>query len=173
MKKILILLGIFTSSVILFGSDNNNDEATVNITAEFLAPIKIITTDASFGTIIAGSQTEATTNSTNAGAHNGALEIEADRDVFIAWKSGSSGSFKSAQIPLDVILTHSDKSKTISSKFHTSYKGKDNVDSFNPALSKDKLEVVGKLEVPNSVQTGSYSGTITFRVTYINEYPSN
>ena len=51
MKKILILLGIFISSVILFGNDN---EAAVTVTAEFLAPLKIeVVQNADFGTVIA------------------------------------------------------------------------------------------------------------------------
>lgn len=70
MKKILIFLGIFTFSILAFGV-NDKDEKEVIVTAEFMAPITIETTDADFGTIIAQSYSKGNFPSTNSG-DNGA-----------------------------------------------------------------------------------------------------
>lgn len=73
MKKVLISLGIFIFSLLTFGTSEN--ETTVNISAEFLAPIVIETTDANFGTVVATNGIKPTTNSGSGNAKNGTLSI--------------------------------------------------------------------------------------------------
>ena len=57
----------------------------------FLAPITIETTEASFGTIVAETGIEPTTNSGRVNAKNGTLSITGNGKVFISWKDKNSG----------------------------------------------------------------------------------
>ena len=169
MKKILIFLGIFIFTFFIFGEDKYNDEAVVNITAEFFAPITVTTTDASFGTIIVGNAELASTKAgSNPGAQNGTLNITADSDVRISWKDTSTGNFISPNKgPLTVVLKHSNGDKTLLSTFRTYYPTdrKFDIDSINPTYGSI-VEVIGELTIPNTVTTGTYSGSIIFRVAY-------
>lgn len=171
MKKILILLGIFISSVILFGSDNN-DEATVNITAEFLAPIIIETTDANFGTIIATTGIKPTTNSNNGNAKNGTLSITGNGQVFISWKDKNSGKdFELSWDDLEVILKkdgdNSGNSPKLTSKFRVTDNSRPFIFSIEATETKQTLQIVGTLiDVTDKTPSGTYTGAITFRVTY-------
>ncbi|MDU1910508.1 hypothetical protein [Fusobacterium sp.] len=168
MKKILILLGIFISSVILFGSDNNNDEATVNITAEFLAPLNLeVVKHADFGTVIAqnynkGNEPETITD--------GKLTVTGSGNVILKWmdSSNKSSPFHVSSDPLIVSLTNKDNDK-LKAAFNVGANPKiKNDSSFNLTENKPhNLFVHGKLlDITSNTPSGSYTGSIIFRIEY-------
>ena len=175
MKKILISLGIFIFSLTTLGVADN--EAIIDISAEFLAPITIETTEASFGTIVAETGIEPTTNSGRGNAKNGTLSITGNGKVFISWKDKNSGKdFELSQDDLEVILkkdgdTSGNPPKLIS-KFKVSDNAKLHIFSILATKNKQTLQIIGTLtDVNDKTASGTYSGAITFRITY--DEPTN
>ena len=157
MKKILIPLGIFIFSLTTLGVADN--EAIIDISAEFLAPITIETTEASFGTIVAETGIEPTTNSGRGNAKNGTLSITGNGKVFISWKDKNSGK--------DFEL-----SPKLISKFKVSDNAKLHIFSILATKNKQTLQIIGTLtDVNDKTASGTYSGAITFRITY--DEPTN
>lgn len=170
MKKVLISLGIFIFSLLTFGTSEN--ETTVNISAEFLAPIVIETTDANFGTVVATNGIKPTTNSGSGNAKNGTLSIIGNGQVFISWKDKNSGkNFEFSWDDLEVILKkdgdNSGTSSKLTSKFRVTDNNKSHIFSIDATETKQTLQVVGTLiDITDKTPSGTYSGAITFRVTY-------
>lgn len=170
MKKILISLGIFIFSLLSFGVPEN--EATVNISAEFLAPIVIETTDANFGTVVAATGVKPTTNSGSGNAKNGTLSITGNGQVFISWKDkNSEKDFEFSRDDLVVILKkdgdNSGNSPKLTSEFRVTDNNKSHIFSIEATDTKQTLQVIGTLtDVTDKTPSGTYTGAITFRVTY-------
>lgn len=170
MKKILILLGIFISSVIILGS---NDEAIVKITAEFLAPLKIeVVQNANFGTVIAQNYSKGP--STNSGQH-GKIKISGEGDIKIQWADINEGAPKDVENTekLTVVLTNKDKSSLKLNSEFMLVRSEDEIKNItnlkleesNPA----NLLVVGTLtNISSNTPSGIYEGGIIFRVEYTN-----
>lgn len=174
MKKILIFLGIFTFSILAFGV-NDKDEKEVIVTAEFMAPITIETTNADFGTIIAQSYSKGnfpSTNSGDNGAKNGTLTIKGDGQVFISWKDkNSSGDFEPSWDKLNIKLKkdgdNSGSAPTLDSQFWITDGIKNSIHNIIADEKGTKLNVVGELtNVTSNTPSGTYSGAITIRVSY-------
>ncbi len=165
MKKILILLGIFISSVILFGSDN---EAAVTVTAEFLAPLKIeVVQNADFGTVIAQDNNTVKTKT------DGKLEVTGNGYVTLKWADSSIGTPTQVDSsPLKVILRNE---KNSSNELIAYFKV-----GAQPSVKNDAnfilkegipytLFVPGELSVTSKTASGIYKGSITFRVEYTDD----
>ncbi|WP_304156326.1 hypothetical protein [Fusobacterium ulcerans] len=165
MKKILILLGIFISSVILFGSDN---EAAVTVTAEFLAPLKIeVVQNADFGTVIAQDNNTVKTKT------DGKLEVTGNGYVTLKWADSSIGTPTQVDSsPLKVILRNE---KNSSNELIAYFKV-----GTQPSVKNDAnfilkegipytLFAPGELSVTSKTASGIYKGSITFRVEYTDD----
>lgn len=171
MKKILILLGIFISSVVLWGSSAYEGadvyDSTVNITAKFLVPLQLkIIQDADFGTIIAQNYGK---NNIPETITDGKISITGSGIATLKWKDNStSGSFSSVDNEFFSIIL---KNGTNELNANFTIKGAEN------ELKGDKLTLIenqaqllnvhGKLlDVKQSTASGMYKGAIVFRVEY-------
>lgn len=175
MKKILISLGIFIFSLLSFGIPEN--EATVNVSAEFLAPIKIeVIEQASFGTIIAqdySSNNRPKTSSGNSGAHSGKIKISGDGYIKMQWADKNDGTVKDVKNAekLKVILTNKNNpSQKITAEFNLFLKEGEFKNIENLKLTENSPEtllVSGTLtDVSSSTSSGAYEGAILFRIEY-------
>lgn len=175
MKKISIFLGIFIFSLLSFGIPEN--EATVTIEAEFLAPLKVeVIEHASFGTIIAQNYSfsnKPNTSSGNSGAHSGKIKISGAGDVKIQWADKNNGTLKDVVNTenLNVILTNkNNSSQKITAEFNLLLNEGEfkNIESLKLNENSPKtLLVSGTLiDISSNTPSGTYEGAILFRVEY-------
>ena len=171
MKRILCFLGIFASSILAFGVGDNN-EATVEITAEFLAPLKIeVVRDADFGTLVAQNYT------TGSSALNtktpGELKITGEGFVVLKWADSSTGNspVQVDESPLSVTLKNSkDQNKTLTALFRVGESPEIKNDANFYLIKERTLTVPGVLtNVASTTAPGVYNGSITFRVEYADD----